>query len=259
MKTTCTRRKRSQIWLISDEDLQQIVDKSETIAQVLRYFNLNNKGGNFRTLKRRFDESSINLTQFEQNRSEYLKSRRIQQRKPLQDILVEKSTFNRDHLKSRLIEAGLIDYKCARCKLTSWNDEPISLQLDHINGVCDDNRIDNLRFLCPNCHSQTENFAGRLPRKLRPSEIDPNWRRRPVLKTRRVDRPTKEELEAMLWEVPTTKIAARYGITDSAVGRWAKSYGLQKPPRGYWGFSKEVKTEELLITEGSVLVSEGSL
>jgi hypothetical protein len=48
------------------------------------------------------------------------------------------------------------------------------------------------------------------------------------------NKPGKEELEKLLWQMPTTKVAARYGVSDSAVGKWAKSYGIQKPPRGYW-------------------------
>lgn len=81
---------------------------------------------------------------------------------PLSNILVEDSTYTTIwRLKRRLLRAGILEYRCYVCGLTEWNGQPLSLQLDHINGVHLDHRIENLRLLCPNCHSQTETFAGK--------------------------------------------------------------------------------------------------
>lgn len=81
---------------------------------------------------------------------------------PLKDILVENSTYQTSHLKRRLFEQDLLQEQCAWCGLgSSWNGKPISLHLDHINGVNNDHRLINLRVLCPNCHSQTNTYAGR--------------------------------------------------------------------------------------------------
>ena len=64
-------------------------------------------------------------------------------------------------MKARLLNNELLEYKCSICNLVEWNGKAISLQLDHINGQRKDNRIENLRLLCPNCHSQTDTFCGK--------------------------------------------------------------------------------------------------
>lgn len=76
--------------------------------------------------------------------------------------LVEHSTVNRQHLKRRLIAAGLKQDCCEECGIRDWLGRPITLALHHRNGVPRDNRLENLAILCPNCHSQTENFGGRI-------------------------------------------------------------------------------------------------
>jgi len=69
---------------------------------------------------------------------------------------------SRTHVKGRLIRAGLLDSSgCGRCGISTSLGEPLVLELHHINGDGRDNRIENLELLCPNCHSQTENFSGR--------------------------------------------------------------------------------------------------
>lgn len=81
-----------------------------------------------------------------------------------------KGRFN---LKKRILRLSLLKYECSECSLPpKWNGKVLSLQLDHINGVNNDNRIENLRFLCPNCHSQTETFAHKNRKNYKKSEID---------------------------------------------------------------------------------------
>lgn len=81
--------------------------------------------------------------------------------KPIEEIFAVGTRRGRGHLKRRLLQAGLKEDRCERCGIDSWLGAPLSISLHHINGVRDDNRLGNLQLLCPNCHSQTDTFAGR--------------------------------------------------------------------------------------------------
>jgi hypothetical protein len=90
---------------------------------------------------------------------------------PLDELLAFGRERNRVSLKNRMIGAGLKDGSCEECGITEWRGRPLSMALHHVNGDGRDNRLDNLRLLCPNCHSQTENFAGKgVMRTIRPCQ-----------------------------------------------------------------------------------------
>lgn len=81
---------------------------------------------------------------------------------PLNEILAGKyPQYKTGHLKRRLIEEGLKENRCEKCGIKEWNNKKIVCQLDHINGIPTDHRLENLRILCPNCHSQTDTFCGK--------------------------------------------------------------------------------------------------
>lgn len=80
---------------------------------------------------------------------------------PNSEIFVENSKYSNELVKQRINKDNLIEYKCSKCSIDSWQGETIVLDLDHINGNNRDHRLENLRYLCPNCHSQTDTFKGR--------------------------------------------------------------------------------------------------
>jgi hypothetical protein len=242
------------------------------------------------------------------------------------EIFSEKSKVSAGWVRKTLRKNNLIEYKC-HCGISdSWNGKPINLQLDHINGNRQDHRLENLRWICPNCHSQTETFCSKNRKSLKIATDEElikslnssenirqgllklnlanggNYKRAKKLiakhnivfkrtivdkdllldlkkinselkGTRRVaavkynscpicnkdkkisynfcsqecskisqrkvpQRPSKEELKKLLWEVSTAQIAKTYGVADHTIAKWAKAYDLDKPPRGYWAKQK---------------------
>lgn len=85
---------------------------------------------------------------------------------PIDELLA--APRSRNHVKRRLVRMGLKENRCERCGIDQWLGQPLSIALHHVNGDGSDNRLENLQMLCPNCHSQTENFAGRNRGRDRP-------------------------------------------------------------------------------------------
>ena len=90
------------------------------------------------------------------------KSEYYKQKYPFENIFIENSTYSRHCLKRRILEKELIDYVCDICKIGPiWNEQRMPLLLDHINGINNDNRLNNLRFICSNCDTQLPTYKSR--------------------------------------------------------------------------------------------------
>lgn len=246
------RKKTSIIWTISKSDLEKIIRENNTYSAVLQHLNYTVRGGAFRMLKERIKLDAIDDSHIKKSGSQIVFAQRFN-RIPNEDVFVEHSTYqNGQAIKQRLLKMGRLN-QCSICGLSDeWNGQKLSLQLDHINGIRNDNRLENLRIICPNCHSQTHNFAGKKNAKassvklrgktqhngktvsVRQKHYFDSITGQPRYYNRKTERPSKEVLENMLWKMPTTKIATIYGVSDKAVEKWCKTYNLQKPPRGYW-------------------------
>ncbi len=157
--------KRSTIWKIPTDDLVNIVKTSSSKSEILRRIGSFPKGNNTVTLLKRLIQDNIDYSHLRFGR-DWSKGLRISRKKiPIEQLLVENSSYGRSHLKRRLIEDKIIPYVCSECSFDPdihvWNGKKLVLILDHINGIFNDNRKENLRFLCPNCNSQTDTFAGK--------------------------------------------------------------------------------------------------
>jgi len=221
----------------------RLVGDSETFSALLTAIGLTPRGtSNFHRLRKRLDEEGIDYRHIRQGNNSNKGRRFIGKKIPLSEVLTKDSSYSRSALKKRLVKEGLISNECGVCNLkNSWCGKPLSMVLDHINGIHDDNRIENLRLLCPNCNSQTLTFAGRSFKISKYCSCGALIHKHSKLCRdcagqikRLVVRPSSEELARLLWEKPTTQIARDFGVSDKAVEKWTRKYGLTKPQRGYW-------------------------
>ncbi len=162
--------KTSIINSLTDKELQSLLDSSDSYVDVLKNLGLDPYSGNHRTLKSRIKASNLEIKSLTENREKakklHFQNLASKTKLSAESILVEDCNKSGKSLRRLLLRDNLIEYKCAECGIQNiYNNKDISLQLDHINGVNNDNRLENLRWLCPNCHSQTETFSGRNSRK----------------------------------------------------------------------------------------------
>ena len=91
---------------------------------------------------------------------------------PIDKLLIAGRRRSRSHLKGSLLAAGLKQNRCEECGITEWRNKPLNMALHHVNRDNNDNRIENILFLCPNCHAQTPNYGGRNGHRRRRPEAD---------------------------------------------------------------------------------------
>lgn len=227
------RKKRSIIWKISKEELEKIVKESSYLRDVLNFLGLKNKGATPNVLKERLKLDLIDFSHFLKNiKEQRLNNCSIMKKTaiPIELMMTENSNYSRNYLKHRIIKEKLLEYKCIICKNNSiWNNKPLSLQLDHINGIPNDNRLENLRFLCPNCHSQTDTFGRKRKISITEKELEEKKLRKIEIrkavgeKLRKVkNRPNLEQLKLDIEELGYKGTGRKYKVSDNCIRNWIK-------------------------------------
>ncbi len=204
----------------------EVLGNSRSMREVIKYFGLSTNGsGGYRNIKNKILSLGLEIPKYEYKGGGPKKNKLTND-----SVFCENSTYPRHKLKLRIIKNNLIEYTCCLCGNDGlWNKKKLSLHLDHINGVNNDNRLENLRFLCPNCHSQTETYGGKSnkkkytcdcgEKKYKTSNVCLNCSK---LNQRKVDRPT---IDVLLEDVKTLGYKGtgrKYGVSDNAIRKWLK-------------------------------------
>lgn len=241
---------RDKLSKMSKEELQTLINNSCSISDILKKFNKIESSSFYRKVLNEFITSyNLDLSVMSENK--------IDRRNIGGPKFTQNSKSNRANLKSWLLRNGILKDECSECGMKDfYNNKPVSMELDHINGINNDNRIQNLRMLCPVCHSQQPTHRGR------------NVKNKPIKKSvndyctcgnlkyhtsnlcyvcitknrkKKFD-PTKEELEKLIKEKPMIDIGKMFGVSDTAVKKRCKKLGIElKPMRGYWMKNKKNK------------------
>ncbi len=143
----------------TDKQFTEAVKNSGSIRQVLLKLNLAPKGGNYVTVHKNVKRLNLDTSHF--HGQVWNKGQNFVPKRPLSDYTSNKHSIKSHSLKIRLIKEEIFIHKCYKCQRTEWNGKPISIELEHIDGNHDNNNLDNLTLLCPNCHAQTDTYRGK--------------------------------------------------------------------------------------------------
>lgn len=149
----------------TNEQFIEAVSQSVSLSEIGRKLGMKNFGANGHTYKKYIKLLNLDTSHFLSK--DKLREQARQKITSISDEgLFQVNQMNRKNIKKRIIKKNLLPYACNECGISSWKNKPLSLHLDHINGVNNDNRLSNLQFLCPNCHAQTDSYCGKNKRNV---------------------------------------------------------------------------------------------
>lgn len=230
----------------TEPQLREAVAASHSFSDALRRIGLRPAGGNHATLKKYVLRWGIPTDHFS------TPADRVPVRTPvpLEQVLVAESTYPRASLKRRLLETGLKAVRCELCgQDADWKGRRMALVLDHVNGVATDNRLENLRIVCPNCNATLDTHCGRNKPRGRPARACEHCGGsfRPIHAEQRfcsthcasqtnapprrvVERPSTEAILAGVAQLGYEAYGREHGVSGNAVRKWLRSKGVDPPP-----------------------------
>jgi hypothetical protein len=228
----------------SEEEARVAVAAARSHFDAMVRLGVRPAGGNHATLKKYLALWGISTDHFDWGGARPPKREAL----PLEEVLVEGSNYQRKRLKRRLVEAGLKQLRCEMCgQGETWRGLRMGLILDHVNGVWNDNRLENLRFLCPNCNATLDTHCGRKNRrkvvdrecgycgeKFWPKYAKQRFCSRPcgvrhnAPALHRVERPPYDQLVAEIAATSYSAVGRKYGVSDNAIRKWVRAYERER-------------------------------
>lgn len=210
----------NRIWKDSDNEFIEMIKNSSNIAEVLFKLGLTVKGNSwgYSQVKSRMEVLGLGFKDF---KGKSPVARAVQEQEvPNEVLFTSQKKHARNCVRRRILRDNLIEYKCAICGISEWNGKKLSLELDHINGINYDNRLENLRWLCPNCHSQTSTYGSRN-QQINESEYEIS------------DELREKVIESYNRLHSIVKVARELGIVKKVIKQIIKESGLSKSNQRY--------------------------
>lgn len=234
------------------DELIEKFEQSNSFAQfILSLGYKTSSGSNNITVKKRLDAYNIDYSKFYQFKAPPIKRNE-------ENVFIKDSTASQQTLRRWYKKGNYTKYKCSICNQEPiWNGKELTLILDHINGNSRDDRLGNLRWVCPNCNQQlettgfkkmrskgiTKNFCldcGKEINKESSRCVECNNKKLRFIK----NRPSRKELKQLIRNMPFTKIGEKFGVSDNAIRKWCDAENLPRSARKIASYSDE---EWLLI------------
>lgn len=218
----------------SKNKVEEAVKNNKCYSDVLRYLGIPLQGNNIFTLKKKIKDYNLSISHFDFTSN----SKSVKMSKDIQEYLTKGSNIKTYKLKEKLFSAGLKENKCEICGCNSWIGKPIACQLHHIDGDNTNNELSNLQILCPNCHSQTDNYCGNSnSRKIKHFCIDCG---RPLKTNNSIYCPScsgkhkrvvdwdseKDNLEKLVKTKTNLEIGSIYGVSEATIRKYRKKYQI---------------------------------
>lgn len=227
----------------TEEQFRMAIAESKTIKESLNKLGLGIGGGNYPSFHQLVVEFNIDISHFKGAMPPNAINKR-----PIEDYFNGTPTNGSYSFKKRLIVEGFFKEKCSICELEKWRGKKIPLELDHINGDRHNNKLENLRLLCPNCHAQTPTYCRGLRKKKLYSCIDCSANIGKKSKRCRscaskicysnykekIKWPSDEKLAEMVRNTPRSILKTMLGVSDNAISKRCQNRNIDQPPRGYW-------------------------
>ena len=241
----------SRIWdNVSSDELQEIINNSNSLRELaIKLGYSSTHGGYTNSLYKMINERHLDLSKLNENREiqKSINSRKkgmtVQER--IDKYFVQNSKVGRNTIRKIILKENIIPYQCDICGNTGiWNGQDMPLELDHINGVYNDHRLNNLRWLCPNCHAITDTYKGRNVDKKYCKKTKrykthickqcgksigrtkTNLCRECYVRNIKENIPNRNTIKALIREKSFLSIGQMYGVSDTTVRKWCKVYNL---------------------------------
>lgn len=236
---------------ISIDEIKKIVSESETISGALKKIGYARSSACYKQFKKFVTKHSIDISHFlspEEFNKKYCTGKKFKSKLLLNEIFCVNSNVDRTTVKKRFLELNPQEKKCKFCNQDeNWQGKIMHLILDHINGISNDNRLENLRILCPNCNATLDTHGGKKRRKFKTCDTCEKkfhghgakycsnsckftaWNKSDKIlnssaRQRKTVRPPYETLLNEVRELGFCAVGKKYGVTDNSIRKWIKLY-----------------------------------